>query len=129
MKFIKKHSLKVSLSLLALSCSSILGAKTLDPNLLNTMQSALPSTLHEVIISFDGQTAISEVQLDVLSATGINTAISMRSLPIVGALATTEQINAIYARNDVVSVWGNEQLSYENYDATALTGVQQLRKD
>jgi serine protease AprX len=129
MKFIKKHSLKVGLSLLALSCSSILGAKTLDPNLLNIMQSAPAGTLHEIIISFDGQSAISEVQLDALSAAGINTAITMRSLPIVGALATTKQINAIYARSDVVSVWENEQLSYENYDATALTGVQQLRKD
>ena len=129
MKLIKKQSLKLALSLLALSCSSILGAKTLDPNLVNTMQYALPSTLHEVIISFDGKNAISNVQLDALSAAGITTAISMKSLPIVGALATNEQINAIYSRSDVVSVWHNAQLSYENYDATALTGVQQLRKD
>lgn len=129
MKKIKKHSLKLGLSFLALSCSFILGAKTLDPNLANTMQSSLPSTLHEVIISFDGKNAISNAQLEALSAVGINTAIRMQSLPIVGALATTEQINAIYSRSDVVSVWHNAQLSYENYDATALTGVQQLRKD
>jgi serine protease AprX len=129
MKKIKKHSLKLGLSFLALSCSSILGAKTLDPNLANTMQSTLPSTLHEVIISFDGKNAISNAQLEALSAVGINTAISMQSLPIVGAIATTEQINVIYSRSDVVSVWHNAQLSYENYDATALTGVQQLRKD
>ncbi|MFQ3207272.1 MAG: serine protease AprX [Glaciecola sp.] len=129
MKIIKKHSLKVGFSLLALSCSSILAAKTLDPNLVNTMQSAVPGTLHEVIISFDGKNAISNAQLDAISAVGINTAISMQSLPIVGALATTEQINAIYSRSDVVSVWENAQLSYENFDATALTGVQQLRKD
>jgi serine protease AprX len=129
MKLIKKHTLKLGFSLLALSCSSILGAKTLDPNLMNTMQTALPSTLHEVIISFDGKNAISNAQLDALSAVGINTAISMQSLPIVGALATNEQINAIYGRSDVVSVWHNAPLSYENFDATALTGVQQLRKD
>ncbi|GAA0852996.1 S8 family serine peptidase [Aliiglaciecola litoralis] len=129
MKVINKHSIKVGLSLLALSCSSLLSAKTLDPDLANTMQLASADALHEVIISFDGQSAVSQAQLDALSAAGINTAISMRSLPIVGALATAEQINAIYARDDVVSVWENEQLSYENYDATALTGVQQLRKD
>jgi subtilisin family serine protease len=129
MKIIKKHSLKVGFSLLALSCSSILAAKTLDPNLVDTMQSAVPGTLHEVIISFDGKNAISNAQLEAISALGINTAISMQSLPIVGALATTEQINAIYNRSDVVSVWQNAQLSYENFDATALTGVQQLRKD
>ena len=93
------------------------------------MQTSLPSTLHEVIISFDGKNAISKAQLDALSVVGINTAVSMQSLPIVGALATTEQINAIYSRSDVVSVWHNAPLSYENFDATALTGVQQLRKD
>ncbi|MFT6835546.1 MAG: hypothetical protein ACJA0H_001586 [Francisellaceae bacterium] len=80
---------------MALSCSSILGAKTLDPNLVNTMQHALRSTLHEVIMSFDGKNAISHLQLDALSAAGITTAISMKSLPIVEALATNEQINAI----------------------------------
>ena len=129
MKLIKKHSLKLGLSLLALSCSSILGAKTLDPNLFNTMQTASPNTLHEVIISFNGKNAISNAQLDALSGVGISTAVSMQSLPIVGALATIEQINAIYSRSDVVSIWHNAPLSYENYDATALTGVQQLRKD
>lgn len=129
MKLIKKHNLKVAFSLLALSCSTMLGAKTLDPDLANSMLTASPDTLHEVIISFDGQSAISDAQLEALSAAGINTAISMRNLPIVGALATTDQINALYARDDVVSVWENEELSYENFDATALTGVQQLRKD
>jgi serine protease AprX len=129
MKLIKKHSLKLGLSLLALSCSYIVGAKTLDPILVDTMQSTLPSTLHEVIISFDGKSAISNAQLDALSAAGISTAVSMQSLPMVGALATTEQINLLYSRSDVVSIWHNAPLSYENYDATALTGVQQLRKD
>lgn len=124
-----KHSLKLGFGIITLSCSSILGAKTLDPNLADAMQSALPSTLHEVIISFDGKNSISEAQLGVLSAVGINAAVSMQSLPIVGALATSEQINIIYSRSDVVSVWHNAPLSYENFDATALTGVRQLRKD
>jgi hypothetical protein len=46
-------------------------------------------------MSFDGKNAISHLQLDALSAAGITTAISMKSLPIVEALATNEQINAI----------------------------------
>jgi len=69
----------------------MLGAKTLDPDLVNTMESALPGTLHEVIIRFDGQNAISDVQLDAHLTAGINTVISMRNLPIVGASATTEK--------------------------------------
>ena len=129
MKPFNSKGLKASIGLLALTCSSVLAAKTLDPDLVSAMQAAPSTELHEVIISFTGNGPVGQSQIDALSALGINSAISMQSLPIIGALATTEQINAIYSREDVVSVWENEQLEYDNFDATALTGVQQLRGD
>jgi serine protease AprX len=124
---------KTKLTLLSLSLAlgmsaSSLHAKTLDPVLVNNMQQASASALHQVIITFDSNGAPDASQLNMLSAMGIS-GVSLRNLPIVGALATADQIQQIYARSDVLSVWYNAPLSLENNDSTAITGVQQLRAD
>jgi serine protease AprX len=124
---------KTKLTLLSLSLAlgmsaSSLHAKTLDPVLVNNMQQASADTLHQVIITFDRTGAPDASQLNMLSAMGIS-GVSLRNLPMVGALATADQIQQIYARSDVLSVWYNEPLSLENNDSTAITGVQQLRAD
>ncbi len=121
---ISKISAVVALSL----ASSTLWAKTLDSNLQSAMNNASDEALHQVIISFEGNSSPNAAQLNALESLGIS-GISMKSLPIVGALATKSQIEAIYARDDVISVWNNAELQYENHDATQLTGVQELRMD
>ncbi|KFZ30137.1 peptidase S8 [Pseudidiomarina salinarum] len=117
-------SLAIALSLPAAS----LWAKTFDPNLQDLIAASDSETLHQVIITFDQTGSPSTSQLNFLSSLGIH-GVSLNQLPMVGALATPSQIEAIYARDDVVSVWNNETLSYENNGATELTGVQQLRAD
>jgi serine protease AprX len=124
---------KTKLTLLSLSLAlgmsaSSLHAKTLDPVLINNMQQASADTLHQVIISFDRKGAPDTSQLNMLSAMGIS-GVSLRNLPMVGALATADQIQQIYSRSDVLSVWYNAPLSLENNESTAITGVQQLRAD
>ncbi|WP_290610342.1 S8 family serine peptidase [Arsukibacterium sp. UBA3155] len=125
--------IKTKLTLLSFSLAlgmsaSNLSAKTLDPTLANRLQQASAETLHQVIITFDQAGAPSASQLNTLSALGIS-GVSLRNLPIVGALATAEQIQQIYGRNDVLSVWHNAALTLENKESTAITGVQQLRAD
>ncbi|WP_234996225.1 S8 family serine peptidase [Pseudidiomarina planktonica] len=84
--------------------------------------------MHQVIITFDQAGAPTSEQLTFLSKLGVN-GVSLSQLPIVGALANSAQIETIYARDDVLSVWNNEALEYENDGATKLTGVQELRGD
>ncbi|MCC5452033.1 S8 family serine peptidase [Rheinheimera sp. UJ51] len=124
---------KTKLTLLSLSLAmglsaSSLHAKTLDPALVSIMQQAPAGSLHQVIITFDQQGAPHNSQLNMLSSMGIS-GVSLHNLPIVGAVATAEQIQQIYARNDVLSVWHNAPMSLENNESTAITGVQQLRAD
>jgi serine protease AprX len=127
-KIINKKTSILSAAIALILASSSLQAKTFDPNLQTTLANTGHNTLHQIIISFDQVGAPSNEQLADLNKLGIS-GVSMQSLPIVGALATKSQINTIYARDDVVSVWENEEITLENYEATQLTGVQQLRTD
>ena len=120
------HLLSVSIALALTSTS--LHAKTFDQDLRDILASSGHNSLHQVIISFDQTGAPNNEQLGALNTLGIS-GVSMQSLPIVGALATQSQIEAIYARDDVVSVWENERITLENFESTQLTGVQQLRFD
>ncbi|MFT4938875.1 MAG: serine protease AprX [Paraglaciecola sp.] len=128
MKFftkIKTITLAVSLSL----PTSYLQAKTFDVDLASKIAESTTQELHQVIVTFDSKGAPSLAQLDALSAVGINAGVSMQNLPIVGILATKSQIESIYSRNDVVSVWNNDQLTLENFASTKISGVQDLRAD
>ncbi|WP_339724741.1 S8 family serine peptidase [uncultured Paraglaciecola sp.] len=122
---IKTIALAVSLTLPA----SYLQAKTFDPDLATKLATSDFSTLHQVIVTFDQNAAPSAIQLDELNALGINTGVSMKNLPIVGVLATKTQVDAIYARQDVVSVWHNDPLTLENHESTKVSGVLDLRAD
>lgn len=123
-KTIKAVSLAVAL---ALPFSS-LSAKTFDDNLKQVIETSAATELHQVIITFDHNSAPTIDQLNFLEQMGI-VGVHLQNLPIVGALATAEQIDQIYARPDVRSVWLNQELSLENNEATRLTGVQKLRAD
>ncbi|MFT6898037.1 MAG: serine protease AprX [Paraglaciecola sp.] len=120
---IKTLTLAISLSLPA----SYLQAKTFDADLASKIADSAAQELHQVIVTFDGKGAPSSIQLDALTNLGINTGVSMQNLPIVGVLATKSQVEAIYARNDVVSVWNNDELTLENFESTKISGVRGLR--
>lgn len=126
-----KTKLKLSALSLALAftyATPSLMAKTLDPDLIAKVEAASPDTLHQVIITFDQSEAPSASQLEALELLGVN-GVALQRLPMVGALATAAQIDAIYQRDDVLSVWHNDPLVLENGDATELTGVKDLRAD
>lgn len=123
-KTIKAVSLAVALALPFASLS----AKTFDDNLQQAIETSAASELHQVIITFDHNSAPTIEQLGFLEQLGI-VGVHLQNLPIVGALATAEQIDQVYARSDVRSVWLNQELSLENNEATRLTGVQKLRAD
>ena len=98
----------------------------IDPLLSKALDTA--SSL-EVIITFKGDGAPTSSQLSLLKTLGIETGISMKSLPIAGVIATKAQIEKLAANPEVQSIYMNRKLTYFNADATAITGVDKARTD
>ncbi len=124
--FSRKSILSAAVAL-ALPTSAAM-AKTYDTDLASLFAED-PLGLEQVIVTFEGNGAPTSLQLDALEALGITTGVSLNNLPIVGVLATKSQVDALYAREDVISVWHNDELTYENNESTKITGVQALRAD
>lgn len=103
------------------------GETTMDQHLLDKM--GQNAGLLNVIVTFHGDGAPSEDQVNLLSSLGIDTGITMRSLPIAGVLATTSQIEALAQEKSVRSLYLNRKVEFYNGDATALTGVDKVRTD
>ncbi|MFD2245794.1 S8/S53 family peptidase [Pontibacter ruber] len=107
--------------------NSVLAQATLDKELLQVLQAnTLPA---EVIVTFNGDGAPTPTQLNVLNNLGITKGIALKSLPIVGVLATAAQVDALSKSPEVKSVFLNKKLTYYNYNGTHLTGVRRLRTD
>jgi len=104
-------------------------AKSLGPQLTDLLSDATEQEAFEVIVTFEGYKPASLSQLQALENLGVNSGISFNSLPMVGVTATKQQIDAIYARDDVRSVWFNAPLTLENDGSTEITGVDRLRDD
>lgn len=83
----------------------------------------------QVIVTFKGEEKASESQLGLLEEVGITSAVTMNSLPIVGIVATKQQIEELEASPEVFSIYLNEELSYYNAESTDVTGVNKLRTD
>ncbi|NDW22798.1 S8 family serine peptidase [Alteromonas hispanica] len=127
MKFLSKKSIIAAAVSVALP-TSMVSAKTFHETLANNLSQA-PLELHQVIVTFDNEGPATESQLNAIHALGITGGVSMRSLPVVGVLATKAQVEALYKRDDVISVWNNDPLVLENHESTQITGVQKLRAD
>ncbi len=106
-------------------------AETTEATIDSQLRSALATTSGpvQVIVTFQGDSAPTAAQVELLRQVGITTGVTFRSLPIAGVLATASQVNALAAHPEVRSLYFNQELSYDNYDATALTGVDQVRTD
>ena len=95
----------------------------LDPQLLSRMDSALPTEQLQVVVSYGQSGPATASQLDALERLGIDRGVRMRSLPIVGALATPSEIRALAARDDVASIYFNAPLRYFNKEAREMSGA------
>ncbi|WP_018624981.1 S8 family serine peptidase [Kangiella aquimarina] len=113
-----------------LGISAVAGhAKSIGPQLSDLLSEATEQEVFEVIVTFEGNEPASLSQLQALESLGVSSGVSFNSLPMVGITATKQQIDAIYSRDDVRSVWYNAPLTLENDGSTELTGVDRLRDD
>ncbi|MFC0273049.1 S8 family serine peptidase [Metabacillus herbersteinensis] len=90
---------------------------------------SLKQEVYQVIVTFKEDGPVTEAGLDLLKNLGIDTGISMKSLPIVGILATKDQVEKLSEQDQILSLYLNEKLEYFNSDSTAITGVEKVRTD
>ncbi|MBT2678903.1 S8 family serine peptidase [Bacillus sp. ISL-35] len=83
----------------------------------------------EAIVTFKSDEGVLPGQVKLLEEIGITKGLTLKSLPIAGVLATKTQIDRLAESDQVVSIYLNKKLSYENAEATDLTGVDQVRTD
>jgi serine protease AprX len=100
------------------------GTAVIDPVLAKLLETS--SSPVEVIVTFKGST-VSSQQLSLLSGIGIKKGMILKSLPIAGILATKEQVSKLAESEEILSVYFNKPLQYENDSSTDLTGVDKVR--
>ncbi len=126
----KSKPLQAAMLAAGLGVTSLgLSAKSLGPQLSEMLPTASEAEVFEVIVTFEGEGPATPLQLNALEQLGVTSGVSLQNVPIVGLLATKSQIDAIYSRDDVRSVWHNSELTYDNQGATQITGVDRLRAD
>ncbi|WP_223668827.1 S8 family serine peptidase [Kangiella shandongensis] len=128
--FFKSKPVQGALLAAGIGLSSFgLSAKSLGPHLTEALPDALNTDQFEVIITFEGDGPATESQISALEQLGISKGVILQNVPMIGTVATKQQIETIYSRDDVRSVWHNAELTYDNQEATQLTGVDRLRAD
>ncbi|HEX6315228.1 MAG TPA: S8 family serine peptidase, partial [Gemmatimonadaceae bacterium] len=121
--------LRASLLAAAILATPLIGqARQLDRHLEAVLPTLAAGEQVEIIISFENNGPLTAEQRQRLSTLGLK-GVTMRALPIAGALATPAQIRSLLAMHDVRSVWFNAPLEYDNKEATQITGVDRLRAD
>lgn len=95
----------------------------LDTQLVSKLAAAAPTDRLQVVVSYKHPGAPSAADVADLKALGITQGITMRALPIAGALATPAQIRALAQDDDVASVYFNAPLRYFNKEAREISGA------
>jgi serine protease AprX len=80
----------------------------------------------QVIVTFKKD---SSDRLNLLETVGVTKGVIFNELPIAGVLATKAQVEELAKSENVLSIYYNKPLKYENKEATELTGVDRLRTE
>ncbi|QWP79091.1 S8 family serine peptidase [Lysobacter sp. K5869] len=124
----RRTLLKLTALALGLAASGVsLGAARLDAALDRALATADAATPLEVVVSYNQPGPLRATQVQALKLLGIGQGVSMRALPIAGALATPAQIRALAQRGDVLSIHLNRPLRYFNQEARELSGVNRVQ--
>ncbi|HET8819721.1 MAG TPA: peptidase S8, partial [Xanthomonadaceae bacterium] len=122
---LRSHTFRVCAIAAGLVASGVtLADAHLDPALLTKMTAALPTDQLQVVVSFEQSGPVSAAQRGALASLGIDRGITMRTLPIAGALATPAEIRALAQRDDVASIYFNAPLRYFNKEARQMSGAE-----
>jgi serine protease AprX len=121
---VKRRNFRICAVAAGLLASGVaLADAQLDPQLQSRMGAAAPSEQLQVVVSYQQSGPVTDEQLAALKAIGIDKGVTMRSLPITGALATPDEIRALAKRSDVVSIYYNAPLRYFDKEGREITGA------
>jgi serine protease AprX len=95
----------------------------LDPELESRLAVAAATDELQVVVSYQQSGPVTAEQVAALQALGIEKGVTMRSLPIAGAIATPAEIRALAQRDDVVSIYWNAPLRYFNKEQREMSGA------
>ncbi|MBM6619183.1 S8 family serine peptidase [Bacillus suaedaesalsae] len=84
---------------------------------------------YEVIVTFKADGAPTSNQLNLLEKLGIKTGVTLKSLPMVGIVATQSHIEQLRNSDEVLSIYLNKKLEFVNDVSTQVTGVDKVRTD
>ncbi|MBX9400999.1 S8 family serine peptidase [Lysobacter sp. BMK333-48F3] len=119
-----RHTLRVSALAAGLLASGVaLADAHLDPQLLSRMAAAASADRLQIVVSYEQSGPVTAPQIAALKALGIDTGVTMRTLPIAGALATPAEIHALAQRDDVASIYWNAPLRYYNQQSRQISGA------
>jgi serine protease AprX len=119
-----RRTIRISALAAGLLASGVaLADAQLDPQLVSKMAAALPTDELQIVVSYEQSVPVSASQVGVLKSLGIEKGVTMRTLPIAGALATPAEIRALAQRDDVASIYWNAPLRYMNKEAREISGA------
>ena len=95
----------------------------LDPQLVSKLAAAAPVDELQIVVSYEQSGPVTAGQVAALQSLGITRGLTMRTLPIAGALATPAEIRALAQRDDVASIYFNAPLRYMNKEAREMSGA------
>lgn len=104
-------------------CAGTASAAVIGSHLDNLLTTADVDQPLEIIISYNYDGPVSNLDLAELQAVGVNTGVYFESLPVVGAMATPAQIDAVAADPDVLSIFLNRPLEFFNQASREISGV------
>jgi serine protease AprX len=118
------RSLRMSaLAIGILASGAAMADAQLDPQLLSKLLAAAPTDELQIVISYEQSVPVTPGQITALHSLGITKGVTMRTLPIAGALATPAEIRALAQRDDVASIYWNAPLRYYNQEARQITST------
>ena len=95
----------------------------LDPQLVQKLATTLPASELQIVVSYKQSGPVTAGQLAAMKSLGVTKGITMRTLPIAGALATPAEVRALARRTDIASIYWNAPLRYSNAEARKLSGA------
>jgi serine protease AprX len=112
-----------ALALAMLASGLALADAHLDPKLVSRMAAAQPTDELQIVVSYKQSGPLTLTQVAALKSLGITRGLTMRKLPIAGALATKAEIAALAKRTDVASIFWNAPLRYSNLESRQISGA------
>ncbi|GAA0723729.1 S8 family serine peptidase [Dokdonella soli] len=112
----------------ALSSGTALADAHIGTDLSRQLATALPSDQLEVVVTFNNAKGpVTTAELAGVRALGINQGLAFQALPILGALATPAQINALARRPDVLSIFANKPVTLYDQESREIASAQQAQ--